>query len=71
MKPQYRYNAWKAKPNGDPIENTDRILNGVSKRAIIKHLAYEEGVNHNHNDMIVRCKDGTIWCVSKINYEKV
>ena len=66
MKTEKRYNAWKAKSNGDPIEGTDRILTGVSKRAIIKHLAFEEGVEHQHNDMIVRCKDGTVWCVSQI-----
>lgn len=66
MKTQNKYNAWKAKPNCDPIEGTDRILTGVSKRAIIKHLAFEEGVEHQHNDMIVRCKDGNIWFVSKI-----
>jgi hypothetical protein len=35
-----KYNAWKAKSNGEPIERTDRILTGVSKRAIIKHLAF-------------------------------
>ncbi len=39
---------------------------GVSKRAIIKHLAFEEGVEHRHDDMIVRCKDGKMWCVSQI-----
>ena len=61
-----RYNAWKSKPNGYPIEGTDRIFTGVSKRAIIKHLAYEEGVEHKHNDVIVRCKDGTMWSVIKI-----
>ena len=61
-----KYNAWKVDKNGDPIEGTDRLLNGISKRAIIKHLAFEEGVEHLHNDMIVRCKDGTMWCVSLI-----
>lgn len=66
MEAQHKYNAWKAKSNGDPIEGTDRILTGVSKRMIIKHLAFEEGVEYQHNDMIVKCKDGTIWCVSKI-----
>jgi len=66
MKTQHKYNAWKAKSNGDPIDGTDRILTGVSKRAIIKHLTFEEGVKHQHNDMIVRCKDGTMWCVSQI-----
>jgi len=66
MKKQNKYNAWKAKSNGDPIDGTDRILIGASKRAIIKHLAFEEGVEHQHNDMIVRCKDGTMWCASQI-----
>jgi hypothetical protein len=61
-----KYNAWKAKSNGEPIEGTDRILTGVSKRAIIKHLAFEEGVEHRRDDMIVRCKDGKMWCVSQI-----
>ena len=61
-----RYNAWKADEKCNPIEGTDRILVGQSKRAVIKHLADEEGVKHQHNDMIVRCKDGTIWCVSQL-----
>lgn len=26
MKTQHKYNAWKAKSNGEPIEGTDRIL---------------------------------------------
>lgn len=66
MKKLYKYNAWKAKTNGDPIEGTDRIFSAICKRDVIKHLAYEEGVEHQHNDLIVRCKDNTIWCVSKI-----
>ena len=61
-----KYNAWKADSNLEPIEGTDRIIKGKSKRAVIKLLAYEEGVPHMHNDMIVRCTDGTIWCVIKI-----
>jgi hypothetical protein len=60
------YNAWKANSKLEPIEGTDRILEGKSKRAIIRHLAYEEGVEHNHNDVLVKCKDGTFWFVSKI-----
>lgn len=66
MKPQNKYQAWKAGPKCEPIEGTDRILTGESKRAVLKHLAYEEGVEHMHNDMIVRCKDGTMWLVSKL-----
>jgi hypothetical protein len=59
------YLAWKAKANGDPIDGTDRILTGASKREIIKHLAFEEGVKHQHNDMIVKLNDGTMWCVKQ------
>jgi len=61
-----RYNAWKADSKCNPIPDTDRIFTGKSKRAVVKHLAYEEGVEHLHNDSTVKCKDGTIWCVSKI-----
>lgn len=65
-KKQYKYNAWKADSFCNPIEGTDRILIGESKRRIIQHLAFEEGVKHQHNDMLVRCKDGTMWCVEKL-----
>lgn len=61
-----RYNAWKADSKCEPIPDTDRVFTGKSKRDVIKHLAFEEGVEHKHNDVIVKCKDGTIWCVSKI-----
>ena len=66
MKKQYKYNAWKAKPNCDPIEGTDKILSGTSKRATLDHLAFEEGVKRGHNEMLVRCNDGMLWFVSKI-----
>jgi hypothetical protein len=66
MKKQNKYNAWKAKSNGDPIEGTDRVLIGTSKRAIIKHLAHEESVEHNHNDLSVKLPNGDRWHVSKI-----
>jgi hypothetical protein len=61
-----RYNAWKADSKCEPIPDTDRVFMGKSKRAVVKHLAYEEGVEHMHNDILVRCKDGTIWFVHKI-----
>lgn len=61
-----KYNAWKVNSDSNPIEGSDRTLRAKSKRAVIKHLAFEEGVEHQHNDMVVRCKDGTMWCVSKI-----
>lgn len=65
MRELKKYVAWKADQNCNPIDGTDRIFSGVSKRTIIKHLAYEEKVLHNHNDMVVRLTDGTMWCVSE------
>jgi hypothetical protein len=66
METQKKFIAWKAKPNGDPILGTDRLMLGVSQRAVIKHLAYEEGVSHKIGDLVVRCKDGTMWFVPKV-----
>jgi len=62
-----RYVAWKSTPDCAPIEGTDRFLSGISKRAILEHLAFEEGVEYQHNDMIVMCKDDTFWSVSQIS----
>jgi len=62
----YRYNAWKTNDNFEPIEGTDRILTGPSKRWIVKHLASEEGVEYKNDIMMVKCKDDTLWFVSKI-----
>lgn len=53
----FKYNAWKADTHCEPIEGTDRIISGVSKRAVLKHLAYEEGVEYKHGNMTVKCKD--------------
>lgn len=61
-----KYHAWKANSKGEPIENTDRTLLGSSKRAVLQHLAYEEGVEYHSYHRVVRCKDGSFWCVSKI-----
>ena len=57
--------AWKATSLGEPIEGTDRMFRGISKRSVIKHLAYEEGVDWKHNDMIVRLPNGDNWCVTQ------
>jgi hypothetical protein len=62
-----KYHAWKAKASTcEPIEGTDRILKGKSKRAVLDHLAYEENVVRQHYSLVVRCTDGTFWCVSEI-----
>lgn len=66
MEKRHKYNAWKANENGDPIKGTDRIITGKSKRWVINHLAYEEGVEIDPGALIVRCKDGTFWNASKI-----
>ena len=63
-----RYNVCKTNKNCEPIEGSYRIITGLSRRAIAKHLAYEEGVETPANSYIVRCKDGNIWHVShKLN----
>jgi hypothetical protein len=64
---EYKYNAWKAKANGEPIMGTDKTYIGVSKRAVLKHLAFEEKVPYENSGTIVRCNNGDMWCVSKIN----
>jgi len=61
-----KYNAWKADAKSNPIEGTDKIFLAKTKRAVLRHIAYEEGVDYQHNDVCVRCKDGTTWCVKKI-----
>ncbi len=63
MKTLKTYYAWKATSKGEPIENTDRKLTGTSKRAVLAHLAYEEKVPHNQNDMVVQLPNGDFWCV--------
>ena len=37
-----RYNVCKTNKNCEPIEGSDRIITGVSRRAIATHLANEE-----------------------------
>jgi len=68
MKNQKTYFVWKANSNGDPIEGTDRVLSGSSKKSVVKHLAYEEGVQYNEGDILVRCKNDDIWLV---RYSKI
>lgn len=63
MKGERRYTAWKTDSNLEPIEGTDRILKGSSRKSIVKHIAYEEGVTYKEGDILVRCKDGNIWFV--------
>jgi len=60
-----KYNAWKSDSNGNPIEGTDRIFTGKSTRSFLKHIAYEEGIEHNHNDVLVRLKNGDMWQYQK------
>ena len=61
-----KFNVWKAKPNGDPIEGTDYLMDAPSKRWALKHIAYENKIVQPHNSMIVRLPSGEFWCVSEI-----
>jgi len=60
------YNVWKAKANCEPIEGTDRLVSAPSKRWVLEQIAYEEGVKHNRNHMVVKLPNGEIWCASQI-----
>ena len=61
-----KYVAWKTDNNINPIQGSERILSGISQRAIIRHLAFEEKVIYNNNDLFVKNNDGTKWFVSKL-----
>jgi hypothetical protein len=61
-----KYNAWKADAKCDPIEGTDRVLEGPSKRWVAAHIAAEEKVTITPGAQIVRLLDGTFWCISKL-----
>ena len=60
-----KFNIWRAKSNGDPIDGTDYIMNAPSKRWALKHIAYENNVELPHNSMIVRLPNGEFWCASE------
>ena len=68
MKTQKKYQVWKADSKCEPIEGTDRVLFGSSKKSVVKHLAYEEGVQYSEGDILVRCKNGDVWFV---RYSKI
>lgn len=61
-----KYSVWLADSSCNPIEGTDRILLGPSQRWIMKHLAYESGVEYRPNSLIVRLPNGNFWNASKI-----
>lgn len=61
-----RFNAWMANSKCEPIEGTGRILLGVSKRAVLQHIADENNVKHQRSSMVVKLSDGNFWCVSQI-----
>lgn len=42
-----KFNVWKAKQNGDPIEGTDYIMNAPRKKNG-HHIAYENNVELNN-----------------------
>ncbi len=68
MKTQRKYFVWKTNSNGEPIDGTDRVLTGSSKKSVVKHLAYEEGVQYTEGDILVKCKNGDVWFV---RYSKI
>jgi hypothetical protein len=57
MKGERSYIAWKTDSKLEPIEGTDRVLKGSSRKSIVKHITYEEGVIYKEGDIMVRCKE--------------
>lgn len=64
---EYKFLVWKADSKCNPIENTDRILIGPSKRWIFNYLATEEKIKLNlHNGTVLRLPNGEMWCAVRI-----
>ena len=66
------YTPFKADSKGNPIEGTDRIFTGESRRKCLSLLAFEEGIKLNPNDICVRLPNGDSWFVyylSNVNKE--
>ena len=63
---QYKYYAWLSDKDSNPIEGSDRIISGPSKRWILEMIAYENKVEHLHNSPIVRLPNGDVWCVRRL-----
>ena len=64
-KKKKKYHAWKTDKDFNPMVGFDRIYTGLSERAILNHIAYEEGLEYQHNRRLVRLDDGTMWFVTK------
>lgn len=60
------YNVWRSKPNCEPIEGTDKVYSGKSKRSVMKHVAWENKVEINEGDIIVRLPNGEFFSCSLI-----
>jgi hypothetical protein len=62
-----RYNVWETDGNCNPIERSDKIFSGRSKRAVLKHLAYVNcDKTYQHHSMCVNLPGGHKLFVQKI-----
>ena len=62
-----KYNVWKTDSKCNPIEGTDKIMRAPSKRWLMNHIAYENGVEILHGSLIVRLPNGDMWTATKRN----
>ena len=56
-----KYYIWKTNSSCEPIEGSNRILEGPSERWIIKHIAHENGIKVLPNAKLVRLENGDMW----------
>lgn len=64
-----KYYVWRSNIDCSPIEGTGKIYVGPNKRWVMKHVAYENGIEIKPGDGlgIVRLPNGEMYSATKIN----
>lgn len=68
MEKQKKYSVWLADSKCNPINGTDRIMIGPSKKYVLKYLAYEENITYQGWESLISLPNGNRWCVSFLCY---
>ncbi|MFC4721742.1 hypothetical protein ACFO5O_05395 [Geojedonia litorea] len=61
-----KFNAWKAKSTGEPIEGSERFIYACTKQKVMEILAIEEGVQFIKNNNVVRLPNGDLWYATQL-----
>lgn len=64
-----KYNVWRSNADCSPIAGTDKIYVGPNKRWVMRHVAYENGVEIKPGDWlgIVRLPNGEMFSAIKLS----